>query len=179
MTLETSVYSAFRGYGWSAVPKGLSVRRLNQLYRFVSATRGNFPNPTSVDIGLVSDGKTVAVFSVQNVRKWDAEKRACDYAALAFFPIEDAARIDFADLIKADFFWTPTHKPPSTIDYKGPVSEKAPLTARGDLQAKNAYLLTDLRAVGDLIAQYGPRSARWVCLLKDGNTLSIECNSWT
>jgi len=178
MELALTTYSAYRGYSWSSVPAFVSTKTLNRLYRFLSNARGIFTDPSSVDIGFVSDGKYVAVFSIQSVEGWDAEKRASDYAAFAVFTVEDAAQIDFVDLINHDFFWTPSHHPSTTLDYKGNVSAKAPSAAKDALQSANTYLLKNPRAVGDLIAQFGHLSSRWVCMLKAENILSIECNSW-
>jgi len=179
MTLETSVYSAYRGYSWSSVPSGIPLCKLNQLYRFISVARGDFPDPLSVEVGLVSDGTTAAAFTIQNVEKWDSEKRNCDYAAFAFFPVELGAKIDFIDLLNNDFFWTPSRTPATTLDYVGKASSAVPPSTICLLQERNNYLLNDPHAIGFILAKCGGRSSRWVCRMGAENILRIECNSWT
>jgi len=178
MTLPTAVYTADRGYSWSNAVEGVPEAKLNQLYRFISDARGDFPNPCAVEVGLVSDGATAAVFTIQNIDGWDSENRASDYAVFAFFPVQRAAEIDFIDLLNHDFFWTPSHTPQDTLDYTGGPSERvSPLSIR-NLVTSHVCLLRNPRAIGDVIARYGAKSSRWVCLMKSESILKIECNSW-
>jgi len=176
MTLPTTTYSAFRGYGWSPVPSGHSVRELDALYRFISDARGDFPNPLSVEVGLVSDGKTAAAFTIQNVDRWDAEQRASDYGAFALFPVGLADGIDIVELLNHDFFWTPSRTPKPTLDYRGPTSARAPLAALAQLETDGTCLLRDPRSLGAVIRSHGSRGTRWVCLMKPDNTLKVECD---
>jgi len=178
MILPTVVYTANRGYAWSNAVEGVPEAKLNQLYRFISTARGDFPNPWVVEAGLVSDGAVAAVFTIQNIDNWDSENRSSDYAAFAFFPVAKAADIDFIDLLNNDFFWTPSRTPQTSLDYLGKQSEKAPPLSSQSLETSHVCLLRNPRAVGDILAQHGHRSGRWVCLMKAENTLKIECNSW-
>jgi len=178
MTLATSVYTAFRGYGWSSVPPGLSLHKLDQLHGFVSAARGDFPDPLSVEVGLVSDGQTVAAFTIQNVDQWDSEKRSSEYAAFAFFSTEQAADIDFIALLNNDFFWTPTRETPMSLEYSGSPSEPVSSLEMRNLVTNHVCLLRNPRTVGSFFSRYGTRSSHWVCLLKAENILKIECADW-
>jgi len=178
MTLPTSVYTANRGYSWSSAPEGIPTSRLDLLHRYISNVRGDFPDPLSVEVGVVSDGKIAAAFTIQNVDGWDSEHRACDYAAFAFFPVGEAANIDFIDLVNNDFFWTPSREPLTSIDYTGGPSQKVSQQDVLHLAMHRECLLKNPRAVGDLFFRYGNRSAQWVCLMKAENILKIICNSW-
>jgi len=178
ITLETSTYSAFRGYAWSNVPAGTDHEQLDRFYRQIADARGDFPDPTCVDLGFVSDGKIAAVFTIQNVDKWDAEKRSSDYAAFAFFPTRDAWQIDIVELLNNDFFWTPTHEPPASITYEGPGATSICPIVPTNLERKHEYPLRDPRSLGSLLAKYGGCSDRWVGLMKAENILKIECNHW-
>jgi len=178
MTLVLTTYSAFKGYSWSSVPPGISPWKLNQFYRLITAAQGNFRNARVFDAGVVSDGKTVAVFTRRNIEGWDSENRASDYAALAFFPVNEAAAVDLVELLQDDFFQTPTRQPPATLEYTGPASATMPPSAEASLRERGEYLLCNPRATGDLIARLGNRSPRWICLFKTDNILKIECNNW-
>lgn len=176
MRLDTTTYSASHGYVWSSVPACASLRKLNQLFRYISSARGDFPDTDTVDAGLVSDGSVVAAFTLQNVDNWDCEKRASDYAALALFTIEQAANIDFVELLGNPFFWTPSHQPKSSLVYAGPPSAEPPAVATRRLQKEHQYLLREPRAIGALLARCAQKSSRWICLMKAENALNVECN---
>jgi len=178
MKLSSAIYTAYRGYAWSNEVDGVSKGALDRLYRFISEARGAFPDPLTVEVGLVSDGKTVGAFTIQNVDKWDSEGRACDYAPFVFFPVGQASGIDFIDLLNNDFFWTPSRKPQNAFEYVGGPSEKVvPMSVRS-LLTTHQCLLANPRCIGDLLARYGARSARWVCRMREGNVMTVECDRW-
>jgi len=179
MRLETTTYSASNGYTWSSIPCSMSIRKLNQFYRMISSARGAFPDPRITEIGLVSDGTVAACFTIQNIEGWDSEKRASDYAAFAFFRADEAQQIDFLHLVSNEFFWSPTHTPPTTMEYDGPVSAIAPKSAFRHLQVTRKYLLRNPRCIGAILQELREHSTRWVCLMKTENILKIECNNWT
>jgi len=178
MTLPVSVYTANRGYSWSNATEAIPASRLDRLYRYISAVRGDFPDPLSVEVGVVSDGKIVAAFTIQNVARWDSEQRSSDYAAFAFFTLEQAKDVDFVELLNNDFFWTPTRKPPTTLVYSGVPSEPAPSLDVRSLAADGVCLLRNPRTAGSFFARYGARSSHWVGLLKAENILRIQCSGW-
>ena len=92
--LATTTYSAFRGYSWSHMPPGTDEAELDLLRRLASEERGDFPDPTDISRGLVSDGRIAAVYSIRTVAGWDSEGRASEYAALALMPVEDDEEAD-------------------------------------------------------------------------------------
>jgi len=176
MRLVTSIYSANRGYAWSNIPEGLSNERMMSFCRAISALRGDFADPVSVEVGLVSDGELAAAFTLQNVEHWDAAGRSSDYFAFAFFPVADARLIDFVSLINSDFFWTPTHEPVTTLTYEGPASNACPEDVVRDLQLKRRLILQDPRVAGGLLAAFRGRDAFLTCRLYGGNGLEVICN---
>ena len=120
--IETAVYTAFRGYSWSRIPGSVGKDRMDMLYGMAAETRGEFPSPEAVDVGVVSDGVFAAAFSIFTAPDWDVEGRSAEYAAFAFVPCADAASVDFAALLRDAFFRVPTHEPPLSITYYVPVS---------------------------------------------------------
>jgi len=179
MLLETTTYSALHGYSWSSVPTCATLSKLDQLYRMISAARGDFPDPLNVEIGLVSDGMIAAAFTIQNVEHWDSESRASDYAAFALFPVDQAAEIDLVDLLNNDFFWTPSRKPADSLEYSGKTAANVSQQAVEHLLINRRTFLRNPRAIGSLLAACGKKSSRWVCLMKGETLLKVECNSLT
>jgi len=175
MTLEATTYSASRGYSWSSVPTGMTSRSLDGFFKRAADARGAFADPSCIVIGLVSDGRIAAAFSVQNVKEWDAENRASDYAAFVFFPVADAAQIDFVELVRHDFFWMPVREPPTSLEYDGPASAEVPVTAASPSGSQQEYLLHNPRALGAMIAKYCTRNSQWSCVMKSENIVRIEC----
>jgi len=178
MRLPTVTYAAFRGYAWSGVPSGMTQTELDALSRMISDARGDFPDPLTVETGIVSDGRIAAAFTLQNVENWDANGRASDYTAFALFPVPLAKIINFVELISNDFFWTPTHTPPTFVDYVGTPAEPVPSEALYYLRHGDRYLLKDSRAIGSILAAYGANSRRWVCFMQPDGSLDVTCGKW-
>jgi len=178
MKFPAAVYTAYKGYAWSNVPMGMTAAEMDALSRMISDARGDFPDPLSVDTGLVSNGRIAAAFTMQNVDRWDINGRAADYVAFVFFPVPMARIVDFVNLISNDFFWTPSHTPPDSVDYAGPAAIDVPMEALGGLLRENRCRLQDPRAVGSLLTAHGARSSRWICLMQPDGSLSVECDPW-
>ena len=178
VTLATTTHSAFRGYAWSHLPPGMSEAELDGLRRLASEERGDFPEPTEISRGLVSDGRVAACYSIRTVAGWDSEGRASEYAAFAIMPIEDAGRIDLIDLLSLPFFALPSHEPPTSIEFSGPQSATPPTDAAGRLLCRHKIDTFDPRAAGALIATYGKNSAKWAVRLCDDGTSTVECGEW-
>jgi len=178
MKFPSAVYTAYKGYAWSNVPMGMSLAELDALSRTISDARGDFPDPLSVDTGLVSNGRIAAAFTMQNVESWDVNGRAADYAAFVFIPVPMARIVDFVNLISNDFFWTPSHTPPTAVDYSGPAADSLPTESVGALLRENRCHLPNPRALGSLMTAYGARSSRWVCLMQPDGSASVECDPW-
>ena len=177
-TLATTTHSAFRGYAWSHLPSDISEAELDGLRRLASEGRGDFPEPTDIARGLVSDGRIAAVYSIRTVAGWDSEGRASEYAAFALMPIEDAGRIDLVALLTHPFFALPSHEPPTTIEYSGPQSATPPTDAAGRLLCRRKIDSFDPHAAGALLAAYGKSSAKWAVRLCDDGTATVECGEW-
>ena len=177
-TLATTTHSAFRGYAWSHLPPGTSEAGLDGLRRLASEDRGDFPEPTDISRGLVSDGKIAAAYSIRTVAGWDSEGRASEYTAFALMPVEDAVRIDLVALLSHPFFAMPSHEPPTTIEYSGPQSTIPPTDAAGRLLCRHKIDRFDPHAAGVLLATYGMNSAKWAVRLCDNGTATVECGEW-
>ena len=178
VTLATTTYSAFRGYAWSHTPPGMSEAELDGLRRLASEERGDFPEPTDISRGLVSDGRIAAAYSIRTVAGWDSEGRASEYAALAIMPLEDAAHIDLVTLLSHPFFAIPSHEPPTTIEFSGPQSATPPTDAAGRLLCRRRIDTFDPHAACALLATYGKNSAKWAVRLCDNGTATVECGEW-
>jgi len=176
--LVATTYSANRGYAWSNIPECIPLQKLNDICRIISSLRGDFPDPMSIDVGIVSDGSLAAAFTLQNVAKWDSAGRDSDYFALAFFPVQLARRIDFVSLISTDFFWTPSKTPSSTVNYEGPSATSYPTDIATTLLSSCQATLTDPHAIGSVLSDFGPKSNQWVCQLCEGTRFKIKCNPW-
>ena len=176
--LATTTYSAFRGYSWSHMPPSTDEAELDLLRRLASEERGDFPDPTDISRGLVSDGRIAAVYSIRTVAGWDSEGRASEYAALALMPVEDAGRIDLVALLSYHFFALPSHEPPTTIEYSGPQSATPPTDAAGRLLCRHKIDSFDPHAAGALLATYGKNSTKWVVRLCADETATVECGEW-
>ena len=178
VTLATTTYSAFRGYAWSHTPPGMNEAELDGLRRLASEERGDFPEPTEISRGLVSDGQIAACYSIRTVAGWDSEGRASEYAAFAIMPLEDAGSIDLIALLSHPFFALPSHEPPTSIAYAGPQSATPPTDAAGRLLCRRRIDSFDPHAAGALLATYGKNSARWAVRLCDGGMATVECGEW-
>jgi hypothetical protein len=177
--IETAVYTAFRGYSWSSIPGSVGKDRMDTLYRMAAEVRGEFPSPEAVDVGIVSDGVFAAAFSIFTAPGWDVEGRSAEYAAFAFVPCADAASVDFATLLCEAFFHAPTHEPPSSISYSGPVAANPPVDAPGRLLSGRKISDFNLSAAGRLLAMYGRRSGRWVFRVGgDSGMSTAESGPW-
>lgn len=177
--IETAVYTAFRGYSWSRIPGSVGKDRMDMLYGMAAETRGEFPSPEAVDVGVVSDGVFAAAFSIFTAPDWDVEGRSAEYAAFAFVPCADAASVDFAALLRDAFFRVPTHEPPLSISYSGPVSSQPPVDAPGRLLSGRKISDFSLAASGSLLAKYGHRSGRWVFRIGgDCGVSTAESGPW-
>ena len=176
--LATTTHSAFRGYAWSHLPPGINEAELDGLRRLASEERGDFPEPTDIARGLVSDGRIVAVYTIRTVAGWDSEGRASEYTALALMPIEDAGLIDLAALLSHPFFTTPSHEPPTTIGYLGPQSATPPTDAAGRLLCRHRIDNFNPHAAGALLANYGKNSSKWAVRLGTSGTATVECGEW-
>ena len=176
--LATTTHSAFRGYAWSHTPPGMSEAELDALRRLASEERGDFPEPTDVSRGLVSDGRVAACYSIRTVAGWDSEGRASEYTAFAIMPLEDAGRIDLVALLSHPFFALPSHEPPIAIEYLGPQSATPPTDAAGRLLCRHKIDSFDPRAAGALLATYGKNSTKWAVRLCDDGTATVECGEW-
>jgi len=171
--LPAAVYSAYRGYAWSQIPTGIEPAEMDMFLRFVSDVRGDFPDPLSVETGLVCDGRLAAAFTWQNVASWDANGRASDYGAFVFFPVVVARLIDFVTLVSQDFFWTPTRTPEPYLDYVGGTAPDAPDGVLHRLECDGRTVLDDPRQLGALLTTAGTNSAGWTCLMQADGKLSI------
>ena len=176
--LATTTYSAFRGYAWSHTPPGLSEAELDALHRLASEGRGDFPEPTDISLGLVSDGRVAAAYSIRTVAGWDSEGRASEYAAFALMPVEDAVRIDLVALLSHPFFALPSHEPPTTIEYSGPQSATPPTDAAGRLLCRHRIDNFNPHAAGALLANCGKNSSKWAVRLGTSETATVECGEW-
>ena len=176
--LATTTHSAFRGYAWSHLPPGLNETELDGLRRLASKDRGDFPEPTDIARGIVSDGRVAAAYSIRTVAGWDSEGRASEYAAFAIMPLEDAGSIDLVALLSHPFFTLPSHEPPTTIEYSGPQSAIPPTDAAGRLLCRRMIGSFDPHAAGTLLAKYGRNSSKWAVRLGTSGTATVECGEW-
>ena len=178
VTLATTTYSAFRGYAWSHTPPGMNEAELDGRRRLASEERGDFPEPTDISRGLVSDGRIAAAYSIRTVAGWDSEGRASEYTAFALMPLEDAGSIDLIALLSHPFFALPSHEPLTSIAYAGPQSATPPTDAAGRLLCRRRIDSFDPHAAGALLATYGMNSAKWAVRLCDNGTATVECGEW-
>ena len=176
--IATTTYSAFRGYAWSHIPAGTSEAELDWLRRLASEGRGDFPEPTDITCGLVSNGRIAAAYSIRTVGGWDSEGRASEYTAIALVPVEDAASVDLVALLAHPFFAMPSHEPPASIEYSGPKSGTPPIDAAGRLLCRQKIDNFDPHAAGALLAAYGKNSAKWTVRLCDDGTATVACGEW-
>ena len=176
--LATTTHSAFRGYAWSHLPPGMSETELDSLRCLASEERGDFPEPTDIARGIVSNGRFAAAYSIRTVAGWDSEGRASEYTAFAIMPLEDAGRIDLVALLSHPFFSLPSHEPPTTIEYSGPQSATPPTDAAGRLLCRRSIDSFDPHASGALLAAYGKNSTKWAVRLCDDGTATVECGEW-
>lgn len=177
--LPLCVYAANRGYSWSNVPEGTDVSVLDRLLALAAETRPPFASEADVSSGLVCDGAFAAAFSLRTVPAWDSEGRPSEYSALAVFPAHHAAEIDLTALLADPFFTTPTHEPPTALDYAGPAATQPPVDAPGRLLSTNRIESLDARCAGKLLATYAARSRRWIFKMNaDGQTASAETDPW-
>ena len=176
--IPVSVFTAGHGYAWSAQPAGIGREAMDELYRIATAGRDAFADDATPTTGIASDGKTAAAFSLMRARAWDSEGRDADYAACAFVPCAEAARIDFAALMENDFFRSPVRVPPTGIDYFGPDSAAAAIDAPGRLLCRNELYDFDLHAAGDLLARHAHLADRWLFLVKANGAAKVTTTPW-
>jgi hypothetical protein len=156
----------------------MSEAELDGLRRLASEDRGDFPEPTDIALGLVSDGRYVAAYSIRTVADWDSEGRASEYTAFALMSLKDAGRVDLVALLSCPFFALPTHEPPTSIEYAGPQSATPTTDAAGRLLCRRRIENFNPRAAGALLAAYGKNSARWAVRLGDDGTATVVCGEW-
>lgn len=178
VSIPASVFTAGHGYAWSAQPAGIGRETMDELYRIATAGRDAFADDAAPTTGIASDGKTAAAFSLMRARAWDSEGRDADYAAFAFVPCADAARVDFAALMENDFFRVPVRVPPTGIDYSGPDSAAAAIDAPGRLLCRNELDGFDLHAAGDLLARHAHLADRWLFLVKANGAAKVTTSPW-
>ena len=176
--IPASVFTAGRGYAWSAEPAGIGREAMDALYRIASAGRNAFTDDAAPATGVASDGKIAAAFSLMRARAWDSEGRDADYAAFAFVPCADVARIDFAALLADGFFRAPDRSPPASLAYSGPVSAAVAIDVPGRLLCRNEVAGFDLRAAGDLLARHAHLADRWLFLVKADGTTKVTTSPW-
>lgn len=178
LTIATAVYTAFRGYSWSRIPEGLTERLVDRLREMAAAKRGDFPNPETVDRGVVAIGPIAAAFTIRNVHGWDSAGRASEYSAFSFFKSAEADSFDFGRLLELPFFSSPTREVPSSVSYDGPAAESAPLTAAGQLVCRRHLDAIPSAQAGDLLAKYFTRSNEWTFRANSDGTMSVDCAEW-
>ena len=176
--LSTAVYTAFRGYSWSRIPEGLTERLVDRLREMAAAKRGDFPNPETVDRGVVAIGPIAAAFTIRNVPGWDSAGRASEYSAFAFFKSAEADSFDFRRLLELPFFSSPTREVPSSVGYDGPAAESAPLTAAGQLVCHRHLDAIPSAQASDLLAKYFTKSNEWTFRANSDGTMSVDCAEW-
>lgn len=176
--IPVSVFTAGRGYDWSTQPAGIGRETMDGLYRIAASSRPAFAEDPAPILGVAADGRTAAAFALLRARAWDSEGRDCDYAALAFVPCAEAARIDFAALMENDFFRSPVRVPPTGIDYSGPGSAAAAIDAPGRLLCRNELDGFDLHAAGDLLARHAHLADRWLFLLQTDGKAKVTTSTW-
>lgn len=177
LTLPTSVYTATRGYAWSAVPAGLAPADLEAFLVDATKDRPDFEDEAAAAAGVIVRRGVVAPFSVRRARRWDAEGRDADYAAFAFCSAPDAAAVDFAALLADPFFTVPSRTPPARLAYDGPAASAAPLPAAGRLLCRNRLDGLDPRAAGALIAAYAAKADFWTVRLA-GAVCTVTTSPW-
>lgn len=168
LTLPTSVYTATRGYAWSAVPAGLAPADLEAFLADATKDRPDFEDEAAASAGVIVRRSVVAPFSVRRARRWDAEGRDADYAAFAFCSAPDAAD---------PFFTAPSRTPPACLAYDGPAASAAPLPAAGRLLCRNRLDGLDPRAAGALIAAYAAKADFWTVRLA-GAVCTVTTSPW-
>ena len=178
VSIPASVFTAGRGYDWSTEPAGIGRETMDGLYRIAASSRPAFAEDPAPILGVAADGRTAAAFALLRARAWDSEGRDCDYAALAFVPCVDAARVDFAALLADDFFRVPNHEPTASIAYNGPESAAAAIDAPGRLLCRNELDDFDLHAAGDLLARHAHLADRWLFLVKANGAAKVTTSPW-
>ena len=176
--IPVSVFTAGRGYDWSTEPAGIGRETMDGLYRIAASSRPAFAEDPAPILGVAADGRTAAAFALLRAHAWDSEGRDCDYAALAFVPCAEAARIDFAALMENDFFRSPVRVPPTGIDYSGPDSAAAAIDAPGRLLCRNELDGIDLHAAGDLLARHAHLADRWLFIMKANGVAKVTTSPW-
>jgi len=145
--LPTAVYTAWRGYAWTALPPGLTREDRDDLYQRAAALRPDFPSADDVRQGVVTNGNVGAVFRVWNVPSWDADGRSADYFAFAYFPVTGEVSEDgVARLLEDPFFHIPERNPPEMVRWRGgnvaPMGQEAASGKASPVDARFAELLS-------------------------------------
>jgi len=162
--LPTAVYTAYRGYEWSCLPRGVSSEERDDLYRRAAALRPEFPSADDVRQGVVSNGRVAAAFRVWSVPGWDADGRAADYFAFAYFPVLGAVEDkDVSRLLEDPFFHIPERSPPESIPWYGadapPSSREVAAAKSAPVDSRFSELLSRYVRRGDELAAAEARAA--------------------
>ena len=175
--LVSAVYTADRGYAWSAVPYVPFAAKLDEFLRSAQSMRPDFPVDDEATVGVVAIDGDAAAFTIRRAKKWDSAGRDADYAAFAFIPCKEAAKVDFSELLCDEFFKTPSKNPPGFLNYDGPASATPPTDAAGRLLCRNRYDNLDPHAIGALFAPYGLKADRWTFTF-NGGVCAVTTTPW-
>lgn len=157
-----SVYTAWRGYGWSSIPEDIPPAELDELYHAISARRPDFMGPGDSFEGVYFKNGLLAAFRMQSVPKWDSVGRDADYCAFAFMGYDVVQEFDFDALLALPEFIEPTHSPRNGVEYAGSASAPYSIPAAIDLHDKRESTRIDLHSVGDLLAKCGAYCDDWL-----------------
>lgn len=178
INLPASVYTAFHGYSWSRIPEGLTERIMDRLRNRAAAVRGEFPDPSSIEQGIVASGPVAAVYSIRTLPGWDSEGRAADYSAFLFFRAADAAKFDFGTLLGLPFLDLASRDVPECVPYDGGTAETSPLTAAGRLVCHRRLDSIPAVQCGDILAKYFTKSDSWLFRMNADGSMRIDCAEW-
>lgn len=179
LRLATAVYSAWRGYSWNRLPRGLDEARLDALYALAASERGEFPDPDAVTTGVVADREIAAAFSIRTAPSWDDQGRDSEYGAFAFFKCHEAEMIDVPTLLAHSFFRHPARETPDFLTIPAIPAATPPLNAPGLLLTHNRLDGLDAHSVGVLLAKYSIHSGNWRFILAGGALANARCAPWT
>ena len=157
-----AVYTAWHGYAWSSVPKGISLRDMDASYRKIGEWRPNYMSPGDSYEGVFYDNGLVAAFKMQCVQKWDAVGRDVDYCAFAFMGYDMAKYIDFDFLLGLDSFSVPTHKPKNFVEYFGPPSSPYRMEDAVELHDNHVLKRVDFHGIGDMLEKCSEHCNEWM-----------------
>jgi len=178
LTLPASVYTAHRGYAWSAIPAGLAPETLENFLADALSLRPDFSDETDVTAGIVARDGLAAAFTVRRATAWDAVGRDADYAAFTLVPFAQAASVDFAVLLTDAFFQEPSRTPPALLTYAGPAAEDFPLDAPGRILCHHRLEGFNPHAAGALLARYGGKADQWFFRAEADHTFTVTSSPW-